>query len=214
MDVAVGLVRTYLHLNGYFTVTEYPIVEAMAHGGYRTSTDVDVLAVRFPGAGRVVASRHAERRLRFEADPALDGPPEKVDMIIGEVKEGRAELNRGARDPLVLETVLARFGCCSAEIAERAAQDLIRRGRADLSPTHHARLVAFGSVLEKNLGYPCQAMALGHLVRFIQGYVREHWDVLRHAQFKDPSLGLLMTLEKALGSLPAEDSPDEGKATT
>ena len=49
MDNAVALVRAYLHVNGYFTVTEYPVLEAARHGGYRTVTDLDVLAVRFPG---------------------------------------------------------------------------------------------------------------------------------------------------------------------
>jgi hypothetical protein len=29
MDNAVALVRAYLHVNGYFTVTEYPVVEAV-----------------------------------------------------------------------------------------------------------------------------------------------------------------------------------------
>ena len=53
MDHAVALVRTYLQLNGYLTVTEYPVLEAARHGGHRTLTDLDVLAFRFPGAGRL-----------------------------------------------------------------------------------------------------------------------------------------------------------------
>ena len=32
MDTAVALVQAYLHVNGYFTVTEYQIYEARAHG--------------------------------------------------------------------------------------------------------------------------------------------------------------------------------------
>lgn len=28
MDTAVALVQAYLHVNGYFTVTEYPVLEA------------------------------------------------------------------------------------------------------------------------------------------------------------------------------------------
>src|SRR5262245_18598254 len=54
MDPAVGMVESYLRVNGYFTVTEYPIVEASKYGEYRTATDLDVLAFRFPGAGRLV----------------------------------------------------------------------------------------------------------------------------------------------------------------
>ena len=52
MDTAVALVQSYLYMNGYFTVTEYPVLELMADGEYRTVTDVDVLAVHIPGAGR------------------------------------------------------------------------------------------------------------------------------------------------------------------
>jgi len=36
-------------------------------------------------------------------------------------------------------------------------------------------------------------------VSFLQDYLRQNRDVLRHAQFKDPAFGFLMTLEKALG---------------
>jgi hypothetical protein len=32
---------------------------------------------------------------------------------------------------------------------------------------------------------------------FLQRYVRKHWSMLRHLQFKDPAFGFLMTLEKA-----------------
>jgi hypothetical protein len=53
MDNAVALVQAYLNVNGYFTVTEYPVVEAIKYAGYRTATDLDVLAFRFPGAGRL-----------------------------------------------------------------------------------------------------------------------------------------------------------------
>lgn len=41
MDHAVALVETYLRVNGYLTVTEYPVVEAMKHVGFRTATDLD-----------------------------------------------------------------------------------------------------------------------------------------------------------------------------
>ena len=74
MDTAVGLVQAYLQINGYFTVTEYPVVEAMRRqGGYRTSTDLDVLAIRFPGAGTLVPSGrpHAPEIDVFPSDPQL-----------------------------------------------------------------------------------------------------------------------------------------------
>lgn len=40
MDNAVALVRAYLQLNGYFTVTEYPVVRRTGDGSFRTLTEV------------------------------------------------------------------------------------------------------------------------------------------------------------------------------
>ena len=60
MDNAVALVQAYLRLNGYFTVSEYPVVEELRHGGVRTMTDLDILGFRFPGAA---ACSHAGPRL-------------------------------------------------------------------------------------------------------------------------------------------------------
>ena len=53
MDTAVGLVQAYLRVNGYFTVAEYPVLDATGPAGPRTITDLDILAVRLhraPGA--------------------------------------------------------------------------------------------------------------------------------------------------------------------
>lgn len=47
MDTAVALVQAYLNVNGYFTVTEYPVMEAYAEWPARTATDLDLLAFRF-----------------------------------------------------------------------------------------------------------------------------------------------------------------------
>ena len=66
MDTAVALVQAYLHLNGYFTLTEYPVIEAMRSGDYRTRTDLDVLAVRFPAAAYQVSRRGAVRNPQTE----------------------------------------------------------------------------------------------------------------------------------------------------
>ncbi len=53
MDNAVALVEAYLRMNGYSAVAEYPFVEAMRQRGHRVATDLDILAFRFPGAGRL-----------------------------------------------------------------------------------------------------------------------------------------------------------------
>lgn len=44
MDTAVALVNAYLHINGYFTVTEYQVIESH-YNGARARTDLDILAV-------------------------------------------------------------------------------------------------------------------------------------------------------------------------
>jgi hypothetical protein len=214
MNTAVAIVQAYLHLCGYFTATEYPVIESVRHGGYRMATDLDVLAVRFPNARRVVpgVSRRAAASDASAPEPILAAVPDRVDMIIGEVKEGQAELNRAARDPRVLRIVLTRFGCCDDAYAAHAVDELLRQGAADLShgsvAGHYVRLVAFGSRAADHLGYPCEVVLLGDVIEAIQTYLRQHWDVIRHAHFKDPALSLLMTLEKAAA---AKDAPVESK---
>lgn len=73
MDNAVALVQAYLRVNGYLTVTVYPIVEALPAGGFQTATDLDVLGFRFGhsrmpqsprapmGAGRYARLRRTRR---------------------------------------------------------------------------------------------------------------------------------------------------------
>lgn len=140
MDNAVALVRAYLHVNGYFTVTEYPVLEAISDHGYQMKTDLDVLAVRFPGAGRRILQDNTRR---FEPDAALGVPTDDPDMIIGEVKEGWARLNENATDPGVLAAALVRFGCCNADAAPEMARHLAHRGHVEMPNGHRARLVVF-----------------------------------------------------------------------
>jgi len=197
MDNAVALVQAYLQVNGYFTVTEYPVLEAARHG-IETATDIDLMAFRFPGAGRLVPARTgAKEQWLTEVDPALAAPADQVDMLIGEVKEGRAELNRAARDPTVLRVSLVRFGCCSASHVPEMVERLMHDGMADMPNGHRVRLVAFGSTVDPGGEQPYRSIALGHVLSFLDNYLQEHWSVLRHAQFKHPAFSLLVTLEKA-----------------
>jgi len=191
MDNAVALVRAYLHVNGYFTVTEYPVIEARKDGKYRTVTDLDLLAFRFPTAGRLVLDG-------FEPDPGLGIPRnDRADMIVGEVKEGRAQLNEGAIDPTVLRAALVRFGCCSSTDVEGVIGELHDRGTGTTPGGDRVRLVAFGSTPPEDPDPPYLALTLGHVLSFLRSYLDVYWDVLRHAHFKDPAFGFLMTLEKA-----------------
>ena len=204
MDNAVALVRSYLHVNGCFTVTEYPVLEALKSGGYRAATDIEVLAFRLPGAGQVAsgavgASGRGRKTEVFNPDPELGAPGDEPDMIVGEVKEGRTVVNEGAWDPAVLGTVLARFGCCEPGHTARVAEELIRKGRADTPHGHRVRVVAFGSTQGGPTGgHRYTTVSMGHVVRFPQEHLRRRWGVLGQAQPKDPAFGFLATVEKAL----------------
>lgn len=195
MDTAVALVQAYLRLNGYFTVTEYPVFELGSGGGIRTATDLDLLAFRFPGAGRPVIGESGGATV-YRPDPALGVPSEAPDMILGEVKEGRAELNGPARRPAVLAAALARFGCCPESGAGRLARELVRRGRVTTHHGHQVRLFAFGGAADVGQATGYQRMSLSHVIEFVAGFVGDNWSVLRHGQSKDATLALFWLLQK------------------
>ncbi|HVE72817.1 MAG TPA: hypothetical protein VNI54_15735 [Thermoanaerobaculia bacterium] len=197
MDHAVALVQAYLQLNGYFTSAEYPIIAGAGRNGFRTITDIDILAFRFPsGEPLAQKARKAPKGLDLSGlDDGLAIPPGQIDMIIGEVKEGRVGINSGIRDPEVLRTVINRFG--EVGDTDRVVQQLLHTGAAEIPPSYSVRLIAFGSFPPGEQVPPCRIISLGHVLQFLQTYVRRHWHMLRHLQFKDPAFGFLMTLEKA-----------------
>ncbi|MGZ5432418.1 MAG: hypothetical protein ACXW31_10440 [Thermoanaerobaculia bacterium] len=197
MDHAVALVQAYLQLNGYFTSAESPIIAGAGRSGFRTITDIDILAFRFP-TGEPMANkvRKAPKGLDVTGlDAGLAVPTDSIDMIIGEVKEGRVNINTGIRDPEVLRTVIDRFG--QVGDTNRVVEHLLHTGTAVIPPAYSVRLIAFGSFPPGSQVPPCRIISLGHVLQFLQEYVRKHWDMLRHLQFKDPAFGFLMTLEKA-----------------
>ncbi len=197
MDHAVSLVQAYLQLNGYFTSAEYPIIAGAGRNGFRTITDIDILAFRFPNGVPVLAGRKTPQGLDItEIDEGLGVSADTVDMIIGEVKEGRVGINSGGREPDVLKAVVSRFGN-TAEEDDSVVRSLLSSGVATLPSGYAVRLIAFGAFPPGSQIPPCRIISLGHVLTFLQGYVRKHWSVLRHLQFKDPAFGFLMTLEKA-----------------
>lgn len=197
MDNAVGLVQAYLHVNGFFTVTEYPVLEALEHGGVQSATDVDVVALRLPQAGGLVTIG-SHQRGAFVPDPALGAAPDRAQLIIGEVKEGRAQLTRGATNPKVLAAVLHRFACCPAEAMPSALDALLRNGEATIPSglRPEARLIAFGTG-PSGPGDRYRVISLDHVLDFLHAHLSSHWDILRHAQIKDQTFGFLVMLEKA-----------------
>ena len=199
MDHAVSLVQAYLQLNGYFTSAEYPVVAAAGRNGFRALTDIDILAFRFPTPSGLPANGDASGSQGLtlaKPDPGLGVPSDQIDMIIGEVKEGKVGINSGATDPDVLRTVVRRFGC-EREQTEALVSGLLENGAVTMPNGYQIRLIAFGAFPPGAAVPPCRIISLGHVLRFLQNYVRDHWSMLRHCQFKDPAFGFLMTLEKA-----------------
>ena len=208
MDNAVGLVQAYLRVNGYFTVSEYPILEASRGGVYRTVTDLDILAFRFPFAVKHPEGWRSDGRQGAELvlpDPALDITADEPDMLVGEVKEGRAVLNAAATDPHVLRAALVRFGCSSPSEGPVIVDTLLRDGCVTLASGHRLRLVAFGSTVDESDPGRYRVIRLGHVVQFLQRYLREHWDIMHTADLKDAALGTLLLVEKAVRGI-ARDS--------
>lgn len=200
MDHAVALVQSYLQLNGYFTSAESPIIASTGRRGFRSITDIDVLAFRFPtgldAARAVPVRKHAPRGIdTTEVDPGLGVAPDLIDMVIGEVKEGRVGINSSARDPEVLKTVLSRLGQTGEE--DRAVADLLQTGVARISSGVVIRFIAFGAFPPGAAVPPCRIISLGHVVDYLQNYVRRHYGMLRHLQLKDPAFGFMLALEKA-----------------
>ena len=195
MDHAVALVQAYLQLNGYFTSAEYPII-AGAGRRTRTITDIDILAFRFPTLGPAIARRQPKGLDITETDPGLGIPRNHIDMIIGEVKEGRVGINSAVRDPNVLKAVISRFGDTPSD-EDRVVDELLENGIARLPSGYSVRLIVFASFPPGDAVPPCRIISLGHVLDYLEAYTRKHWNLLRHLQFKDQAFGFLMTLEKA-----------------
>lgn len=195
MDAAVGLVQAYLRLNGYFTVTEHPVLADTRHGG-STLTDVDVMAVRFPGAQQWIPGRGRGRVL--PADPELGVDDGRMDMIIGEVKEGRARFNAGAYSPDVVEAVIRRFGCCTGDPAA-TARAVLDGDPADAlaggGMSCRVRMIVFAGVAPQP-PRPYPVVTLRHIATFIADHLERHRDVFFHTELKDEVLDLMALLVK------------------
>lgn len=199
MDTTVTLVSAYLQINGYFCVTEYPLLETSPHGDVRTVSDLDILAFRFPGAGREVRVRKRRNIVgdtRFEPDPMLGAPRDLADMIVGEVKRGRARFNSAARKPEVLMAALMRFGCCGPEHALELARELIRSGETRNLDGHHVRMIAFGGNESGQIPSTWHTVSLESIVTCLQQHLRDNWNILRQVRFSNDVLDLLSLLER------------------
>jgi len=195
MDNAVALVQAFLRLHGYLTVTEFPVVRTGRGGGQECLTDLDVLAFRFGESSNSGEAMHHPGE--SEANALLGITGGVPDMIIGEVKEGRAELNDAAARHDVLTAALERFGCCRRGDIDGIVQELLRHGRTHTRHGHGVRLVAFGTLAPGHQDRRCHVVLLGDIVAHLRADMRRHWDAWRASASKDPGFGMLLTLEKA-----------------
>jgi hypothetical protein len=202
VNPAVSLVRAYLQLNGYFTATEVPVVRKGKDGLYQEATDIDLLALRFPLASHIVSQGRPgpEDDLFLSMDPELDLPTDAMDLIIGEVKEGKPRLNPQMLAEDTLYRALIRFGFCPPECLSKAVEELQRTGETwvrdgGVSLPSRVRLVAFGDG-EGSRGDGYTVVPLKHVAAFVQQHLRTYRDVIRPVRVSDPALGLLHLLDK------------------
>lgn len=205
MDAAVALVDAYLGVNGYLTAVETPILEIGA-GLAREATDIDIVAFRFCNVARPSGSRsrrHGRLLLPVEFDPELRSPSDRPDMIVGEVKQGRPSFNPAALDPAILSAAISRFGCCSPSEGDAAAAALLATGRAVTACGHLVRLVAFGNGIPVRKP-PCLSLSLTKVEGFLRAWMKRHWEILQHIQFRHPGLAFLRLLQACESRRPTE----------
>lgn len=201
MDVAVALVESYLRLNGYLTATEWQ-VQRETKGRFQAATDLDVLAIRLPWAAETVARPGAESSADVTQleDGALDVNRDGPDVLIVEVKEGAARLNRVLREHDVLYAALRRIGCCPESHIHSTAEALTRRGEVRLDPPQgiscRVRLASFAGYADEPLPSGVLVLTLAHIVSFVGQRFTENREILHGIHFADPVLGTLSLLDK------------------
>jgi hypothetical protein len=198
VDIAVNLVESYLRLTGYLTLSEFEVQRRNDEGRFTTVTDIDIMAIRMPGAVYIGdPHKPADYELLEIHDPALALEDDVVDVIIGEVKQGAAELNAGIKDHAVLHTMLRRVQALYDEPVEVVIRGL-QRGLVHRSPARsggaiRTRLVAFGRSPETSE----TVISLSHIVTTMLAFFEQHEDAMRALQFREPAPAFLRLLLKS-----------------
>ena len=198
MDIAVNLVESYLRLNGYMTLSEFEVQARRGDGGFDTITDIDIMAIRFPGPVYAGDPHGADdTHLLLLDDPALLLEEGQIDVIIGEVKQGTAEFNPGIRRHKVLHSILRRVEWLFEAGIEGVVDDLgsrqICEAPARGGGTIRVRLVAFGRAPETDMN----TITHSHIVETLMGFFDGVDDAFRPVQFRDPAPAMLSLLRKS-----------------
>ncbi|HSM01295.1 MAG TPA: hypothetical protein VK960_02480 [Acidimicrobiia bacterium] len=213
MDIAVNLAETYLRLNGYLTLSEFEVQERRADGTFRAVTDIDIMAIRFPGE-IYAADPHEgpDTRLLLLADSELRLEPDQIDVIVGEVKQAEAEFNPGIRSHKVLHQMLRRIEWLFDGDLRQVVDDLASRD-ACVAPARgggeiRVRLVAFGRAPKCDLNTMTHSHMVSTLLRFFSGTDM----AFRPVQFRDPAPAMLSLLLKSGFDVSRELMPPEEEA--
>ncbi len=197
MDIAVNLVDHFLRINGYLTLSEFEIQQRNRRGLWETVTDIDMVAMRFPGK-MYAGDAHDEDDCRFLLieDEGLQLEDATIDLIIGEVKQGEAVFNSRLTSHAALHTILRRFEWVFdgdlAPVISRLQQKGVSRDPARSGGMIRTRLVAFGRAPTVDLN----TISLTHVFETVYEYMHRYGDMLQGAQFKEPAPALLHLLAK------------------
>lgn len=199
VDAASGLVEAFLRVNGYLTLSEWQIQALNQRGQWNTITDVDILALRFPGDVYLADSHDPDSRSTLKVPGNLlmleDG---LIDVIIGEIKEGEAVFNPAMTRHETLHTVLHRLRWLYGDVGlNPVVVDLAERGVSRTAAPDGAiirtRLVAFGQAPQLTENTIPIGMMLEEAVEFLG----EHDALLHSARFVNPVAATLKLLHKA-----------------
>jgi len=198
MDVATDLVEVFLRSNGYLTLSELQIQSLNKRGDWETVTDVDILALRFPG--RVFIADAHDPTLASELE--VPGVPlyleeDTVDVIVGEVKQGEAAFNPSLTKHETLHTALHRLSWIYSDgDLDRVVEDLRDEGvcytPARGGGTVRTRIVAFGQASEVTMN----VIPLQVILERALGALESHDALLRSARSSSPAAAMLKLLHK------------------
>jgi len=194
----VNLVESYLRLNGYMTLSEFEVQARRGDGGFETITDIDIMAIRFPGPV-YAGDPHGgdDTHLLLLDDPALLLKEGQIDVIIGEVKQGTAEFNPGIRRHKVLHSMLRRVEWLFEVGIDGVVDDLGARQFCEAPArgggTIRVRLVAFGRAPETDM----HTITHSHIVETLMGFFEGVDDAFRPVQFRNPAPAMLSLLRKS-----------------
>ncbi len=195
MDIAVNLIENYLRLTGYLTLSEFEVQRRGKDGHYKTVTDVDVMGIRMPGE-IYLGDPHEDCQLLLIEDPVLELEDDTIDIIIGEVKQGHADLNPGIKEHVVLHSVLRRVAWAYDEPLEAVVtglqKNLIHNSPGRGNGRVRTRIVAFGRSETNDLN----TISLTHVVNAMLRFFEEHEEAFRPVQFKEPAPAFLRLLLK------------------